>query len=74
MKLRAELQDIMQENEKRMETICSHMELQIANSEGNHVITSEQLSQKIDSLRTSIEAERQSNQDSEVLPLKIGFY
>lgn len=66
LKIRAELQDMVQHNETKMAMVNSRMEDQITRSAERHAGSYEQLAAKIGSLESQIEAEHQSYRDTEV--------
>jgi hypothetical protein len=65
LKIRAELQDMVQHNETKMAMVNSRMEDQITRSAERHAGSYEQLAAKIGSLESQIEAEHQSYRDTE---------
>jgi len=71
LKIRAELQDMVQHNETKMAMVNSRMEDQITRSAERHAGSYEQLAAKIGSLESQIEAEHQSYRDTEVADTNV---
>lgn len=65
-KLRAELHDITQTNQSKMDLVRIQMEDQITKSEEEHKLASHQLMEKISGLESTIESQSQINRDTEV--------
>mmetsp|Transcript_31818 Transcript_31818/g.103384 ORF Transcript_31818/g.103384 Transcript_31818/m.103384 type:complete len:273 (-) Transcript_31818:751-1569(-) len=64
-KLRAELHDITQTNQSKMDLVRIQMEDQITKSEEEHKLASHQLMEKISGLESTIESQSQINRDTE---------
>lgn len=64
-KLRAELHDITQTDQSKMDLVRIQMEDQITKSEEEHKLASHQLMEKISGLESTIESQSQINRDTE---------